>query len=140
MGLRAGTFVGATVGLHVTVFVGCYVAAHYGGLYVAEYIVTVSLLLQTWLVYRRERLIKWRWPSRTYSTLALAAISYLFVSAAYVPSPAPFEPEGSLKTQGLVLRHYAIFLVCTLPVLLSCSVSRPTTAQPINRALVTRIL
>lgn len=140
MGLRARTFVGATVGLHVAVFVGCYAAAYYGGLYVAEYLVTVSLLLQTWLVYRRELGIKWRWPWRTYSTLALAAISYLFVSAAYVPSPTPFEPEGLLKTQDLVLRHYAIFLVCALPVFLSCSVSRPTTAQPMSRALVTRIL
>jgi hypothetical protein len=59
-----------------------------------------------------------------------------------VPSPAPFEAEALLRTEHVILRHYAIFLVALLPVLVSCSRSQSSSVrrQSGGSAIVTRIL
>lgn len=136
--LSLRSFIWSTAALNLLVFLGSYVAQAYGGLYLAEYFATAGLLLQVALVYRREAAIRWRWPWRVSYAVVLSVITYLFVSSAYVPSPAPFESEGLLKTERVILRHYAIFLICVLPVLLSCGLT-PTSRQEqaLNRTMVT---
>jgi len=118
------------------------VSATYVGLYAAEYLTTAGLILQVALIYRRESEFLWRWRWRFWYALGIGAITYLFVSSAYVPSPAPFEAEALLRTEQVILRHYAIFLVGLLPVLASCSRSQSSSAgrQSVGSAIVTRIL
>lgn len=133
------SFVWFTVALNVLVFLGSDVAATYAGVYVAEFLATMGLMLQVVLIYRREAVIRWRWPWRTSYALALSLVTYLFLSSAYVPSPAPFEPEGMLKTEQVILRHYGIFLICLLPAVVSCGLTQSPSRkqQPISRAIVT---
>lgn len=136
------SFVVATLVLNALVFLGSYVSAAYGDLYAAEFLTTAGLLLQVALIYRRESEFLWRWRWRFWYALGIGAITYLFVSSAYVPSPAPFEAEALLRTEHVILRHYAIFLVGLLPVLVSCSRSQSSSArrQSGGSAMVTRIL
>ena len=139
------SFVFATLILNALVFWGIYVSVAYWSLYVAEYLTTAGLLLQVALVYRRESALLSRWRWRFWYALGIGAFTYLFLSSAYVPSPAPFEAdeaEALLKTDRVILRHYAVFLIGLLPVLVSCSLtqSRSPRRQLISRALVTRFL
>ena len=136
------SFVLATLVLTACLFVGSDVSATYGGLYAAEYLTTAGLMLQVALIYRRESEFLWRWRWRFWYALGIGAITYLFVSSAYVPSPAPFEAEALLRTEHVILRHYAIFLVGLVPVLVSCSRTQPRSAkrQSVGSAMVTRIL
>ena len=136
------SFVLATLMLNALVFLGSYVSAAYVGLYAAEYLATAGLLLQVALIYRRESEFLWRWRWRFWYALGIGAITYLFVSSAYVPSPAPFEAEALLRTEQVILRHYAIFLVGLLPVLVSCSRSQSSSArrQSVGSAIVTGVL
>jgi hypothetical protein len=131
------SFVWSTGALNLLVFFGSYLARVYGGLYLAEYFATVGLLVQVALIYRREAAIRWRWPWRVSYAVGLSIITYLFVSSAYAPSPAPFESEGLLKTEQVILRHYAIFLICVLPALLSCGLTPTRPRQALNRTMVT---
>ena len=136
------SFVLATLILNALVFLGSYVSPPYWSLYVSEYLTTAGLLLQVALVYRRESefLSRWRW--RFWYALGVGGFTYLFLSSAYVPSPVPFEAEALLRTERVILRHYAVFLIGLLPVLVSCSLaqSRSPRRQLMTRAPVTRIL
>ncbi len=136
------SFVLATLMLNAMVFLGSYASAAYWGLYPAEYLSPIGLLLQITLVYRREAEILSRWRWRFWYALGIGAITYLFVSSAYVPSPAPFEAEALLKTDQVILRHYAVFLFGLVPVWVSCSriQSNSDRRQSMARAIVTRIL
>jgi hypothetical protein len=139
--ISQSSFILATLVLNALVFLGSYVSAVYWGLFAAEYLTTAGLMLQIALVYRREADFLAYWPWRFWYALGIGGLTYLFLSSAYVPSPAPFQADALLRTDQVILRHYAIFLIGLLPVLVSCSLaeSSGTAHESMVRALVRRI-
>jgi hypothetical protein len=138
--ISRSSFILATL-LNTLVYLGSYVSAGFWGLFAAEYLTTADLLFQVVLIYRREADFVWGWPWRFWYALGIGGLTYLFLSSAYVPSPAPFKPEALLRTEQVILRHYVIFLIGLFPVLVSCSLpqSSSTRRQSIASSLVRRI-
>jgi hypothetical protein len=92
-------------------------------------------------VYRREADFLAYWPWRFWYALGMGGLTYLFLSSVYVPSPTPFQADVLLRTDQVIIRHYAIFLIGLLPVLVSCSLAESSgrTRESMVSALVRRI-
>jgi hypothetical protein len=139
--ISRSSFILTTVILNALVFLGSYVSEIYWYLFPAEYLTTVGLVVQIALVYRREADFLAYWPWRFWYALGMGGLTYLFLSSVYVPSPTPFQADVLLRTDQVIIRHYAIFLIGLLPVLVSCSLAESSgrTRESMVSALVRRI-